>query len=80
MGWLITSLVRLYQILISPLLGPSCRYTPTCSNYMIDAIERHGAFKGFMMGIARVLRCHPFAKGGFDPVPDHFTLKPYEKR
>ncbi|PMB85024.1 membrane protein insertion efficiency factor YidD [Dolosicoccus paucivorans] len=77
---LLIGVVRLYQILISPLLGPSCRYRPTCSSYMIDAINRHGALKGLVMGIARILRCHPFAKGGFDPVPDHFTLKRYEKR
>ncbi|MGX7349193.1 membrane protein insertion efficiency factor YidD [Dolosicoccus paucivorans] len=77
---LLIGVVRLYQTLISPLLGPSCRYRPTCSSYMIDAINRHGALKGLVMGIARILRCHPFAKGGFDPVPDHFTLKRYEKR
>lgn len=77
---LLIGVVRLYQTLISPLLGPSCRYRPTCSSYMIDAINRHGVLKGLVMGIARILRCHPFAKGGFDPVPDHFTLKRYEKR
>lgn len=77
---ILIGLVKGYQTLISPLLGPSCRYTPTCSNYMIDAIKRHGALKGLLMGIARILRCHPFARGGFDPVPDHFTLKRYEKR
>lgn len=66
--------VRLYQKLISPLFPPSCIYRPTCSAYMIQAIEKHG-FKGVLMGFARILRCHPFAKAGDDPVPDHFSLK-----
>lgn len=68
------SLVRLYQTYISPLFPASCRYRPTCSNYMIEAIEKHG-FKGVLMGLARILRCHPFVQGGEDPVPDHFSLR-----
>ena len=67
-------LVRLYQRLLSPLFPPSCRYTPTCSNYMIQAIERHG-LKGILMGLTRILRCHPWSKTGADPVPDHFSLR-----
>lgn len=67
--------VRFYQRFISPLFPPSCRYYPTCSAYMITAIEVHGAFKGLLMGIARILRCQPFAKGGLDYVPQHFSLK-----
>ncbi|WP_373713674.1 membrane protein insertion efficiency factor YidD [Streptococcus sp.] len=67
-------LVRLYQRFISPLFPPSCRYQPTCSAYMIQALEKHGS-KGFLMGLARILRCHPFVEGGEDPVPDHFSLK-----
>lgn len=67
-------LVRLYQRFLSPLFPPSCRYTPTCSNYMIQAIERHG-LKGILMGLARILRCHPWSKTGADPVPDHFSLR-----
>ncbi|EKS20540.1 UPF0161 protein [Streptococcus urinalis FB127-CNA-2] len=66
--------VKAYQKWISPLFPPSCRYHLTCSNYMITAIEKHG-IKGVLMGLARILRCHPFAKGGEDPVPDYFTLK-----
>ncbi|WP_019790452.1 membrane protein insertion efficiency factor YidD [Streptococcus sobrinus] len=66
--------VRLYQKLISPLTPASCRYQPSCSNYMIQAIEKHGLV-GVLMGTARILRCHPFAQGGADPVPDHFSLK-----
>lgn len=67
-------LVRLYQRFISPLFPPSCRYRPTCSAYMIQALEKHGS-KGFLMGLARILRCHPFVEGGEDPVPDHFSLR-----
>lgn len=65
--------VRLYQKVLSPLFPPSCRYTPTCSNYMLQALERHGT-KGAVMGVARICRCHPFVTGGEDPVPDHFSL------
>ncbi|MCI7676732.1 MAG: membrane protein insertion efficiency factor YidD [Streptococcus orisratti] len=65
--------VRFYQKFISPAFPPSCRYKPTCSAYMIEAIEKHGA-KGILMGIARILRCHPLVEGGEDPVPDHFSL------
>lgn len=72
---LLLALLHFYKANISPLLPPSCRYQPTCSEYMMIAVERHGALKGFLMGMARLLRCHPLAKGGFDPVPDHFCLK-----
>jgi len=61
-------LIRIYQGCISPLLGKNCRYIPTCSEYTIEAIQEYGASKGIRMGIERILRCHPFAKGGFDPV------------
>jgi uncharacterized protein len=60
--------VRLYQLTISPLLGSRCRFYPTCSNYMIEAIHKKGFIKGICMGIWRILRCHPFNPGGFDPV------------
>lgn len=70
--------VRWYQKFISPLFPPSCRYRPTCSTYMITAIEKHG-IAGVLMGIARILRCHPFVQGGDDPVPGHFTLKRSKK-
>ncbi|MDO5043723.1 MAG: membrane protein insertion efficiency factor YidD [Coriobacteriia bacterium] len=62
-------LIRFYQIFISPLLPPSCIYTPTCSQYAIQAIEKYGPFKGLYLAIKRILRCHPFHKGGYDPVP-----------
>lgn len=61
-------ILRLYQWLISPLLGPACRYTPTCSHYAAEAIELHGA-RGLLLTGWRLLRCHPFSRGGFDPVP-----------
>lgn len=64
------SLIKFYQKCISPIMGKGkCKFYPTCSEYMKEAIEVHGAFKGFMMGIWRILRCNPFSKGGFDPVP-----------
>ncbi|MGY3779289.1 membrane protein insertion efficiency factor YidD [Isobaculum melis] len=63
-------LVRFYQKFISPLFPPSCRYQPTCSEYMIVSIQRFGAIKGTGMGIWRILRCNPFVKGGHDPVPE----------
>lgn len=75
MKWLLTKLVRGYQRFISPLFPPTCRYYPTCSNYMLQALAKHGAVKGGLMGLARILRCHPFVHGGVDPVPDHFTLR-----
>lgn len=66
--------IRGYQKFISPLFPPSCRYYPTCSNYAVQAIQKHGAIKGGVMGMARILRCHPFIKGGYDPVPDAFSI------
>ena len=67
-------IVRIYQTLISPLFPPSCRYYPTCSSYMIDALKKHGPILGLIMGISRILRCNPFIRGGVDPVPDNFTI------
>jgi uncharacterized protein len=62
-------LVRVYQVALSPLLGGSCRYYPTCSAYAIEALERHGALRGSWMAVRRIGRCHPFRPGGYDPVP-----------
>ncbi|MGX7106171.1 membrane protein insertion efficiency factor YidD [Hutsoniella sourekii] len=72
-------LIEGYQRWISPMLPPSCRYYPTCSTYTYQAIERFGFLRGFLMGICRILRCHPWAKGGHDPVPKNFTLRRLEK-
>ncbi len=62
-------LVRWYKRGVSPLLPPACRYTPTCSEYAVEAIERHGLGRGSYLAVRRVLSCHPFARGGYDPVP-----------
>lgn len=62
-------LIRFYQICISPLFPATCRFQPTCSNYTLQAIKKHGPFKGVFLGIKRILRCHPFHEGGYDPVP-----------
>lgn len=69
MRWLLRALIRAYQLFISPLLGPRCRFYPTCSHYALEAIEVHGALKGSWLALRRVLRCHPWNAGGLDPVP-----------
>ena len=61
--------IKFYQYCISPLNPPTCRYTPTCSQYALEAIEKYGALKGGWMAFRRILRCNPFHKGGYDPVP-----------
>ena len=63
-------LIRGYQLGISPLLGPRCRFYPSCSCYAHTAIERYGVLQGCWLGLKRVLRCHPFREGGYDPVPE----------
>lgn len=62
-------LVRGYQVAISPLLGSNCRYQPTCSQYMIEALREHGAWRGTWLGLRRIGRCHPWGGHGYDPVP-----------
>jgi len=61
--------IKFYQYVISPLTGQNCRYYPTCSAYALEAVEKYGSLKGAFLAIKRVLRCHPFHAGGFDPVP-----------
>jgi len=61
-------MLRAYKWTISPLFPPSCRYVPTCSEYAMEAVERYGVVRGVLMALARVLRCHPFVRGGYDPV------------
>jgi putative membrane protein insertion efficiency factor len=65
---LLIGLIQIYRRFLSPMLPPTCRYEPSCSLYTVQAIEKYGVLKGLFMGILRVLRCHPFARGGFDPV------------
>ena len=62
-------LIRGYQIAISPMLGNRCRFFPSCSEYAIEALEKHGMFKGGWLGVRRIGRCHPWQPGGYDPVP-----------
>lgn len=68
MSRILLALIRFYRAAISPLLGANCRYIPTCSAYAMQAIEKYGALKGGFMAVRRILRCHPFCKGGYDPV------------
>lgn len=63
-------LIRLYQLTLSALIGRRCRYLPTCSDYAMEAIDRHGAWRGLWLGAKRVCRCHPWGGDGFDPVPE----------
>ena len=69
LSWLLVQPIRVYQICISPLLGPSCRFTPTCSEYAKQAILKHGPIKGLYLAIWRILRCNPWGGSGYDPVP-----------
>jgi putative membrane protein insertion efficiency factor len=69
MRWLLIFLVRGYQVVISPLLPSTCRFYPSCSAYAVEALEKHGAWRGFKLTVRRLARCHPFHPGGYDPVP-----------
>ncbi len=68
-AWLLIFLVRGYQVVLSPLFPPACRYYPSCSQYAIEALEKHGALRGGWLAARRIARCHPFRPGGYDPVP-----------
>ena len=61
--------IKIYQIVLSPVIGPSCRFNPTCSNYAIQAITKYGALKGLYLALKRIIRCHPWGESGNDPVP-----------
>ena len=67
-------LIRFYQVCISPLKPPTCRFTPTCSQYGLEAFRRHGPLKGLILTVWRVLRCNPWGGSGYDPVPEKFSL------
>ena len=73
LSWWLLGVIALYRRFVSPLLGSSCRYLPTCSAFAMEAIEVHGAFRGIALAVGRVGRCHPFRKGGSDPVPGIMT-------
>jgi len=68
--------IRFYQVAISPLTGPSCRFTPTCSEFAVGAIDRYGALPGGWLAFKRILRCHPFGGQGYDPVPEVTASEP----
>ena len=67
--WLPVKLIRLYQIVLSPYMGRQCRYTPTCSNYALEALRKHGLLRGSWLALRRILRCAPWGGSGYDPVP-----------
>ncbi len=69
MKWILIGLLQAYRYLLSPMLGRSCRFEPSCSAYAIEALRRHGAVRGTMLAARRVSRCHPWHPGGYDPVP-----------
>lgn len=69
MSRLMIGLIKLYQYCISPFFPPSCRFSPTCSNYASEALTKYGLIKGMILSIGRILRCHPWNRGGYDPVP-----------
>ena len=73
--YLLIKLIKIYQFLISPLLGNSCRYFPTCSEYSIDSLKTHGFFKGLFYSLKRILSCHPWGSDGFDPVKKKMKFK-----
>ena len=88
MSWLLIKLLRLYQLLVSPALhallpaASGCRFTPTCSQYAIEALRAHGAWRGLWLAARRLARCHPWGGHGYDPVPtpDGFRVTSYESR
>ena len=63
------ALIKIYQLIISPWIGPKCRFTPTCSHYATEALKKYGPFKGIWLAIKRISRCHPWGGSGYDPVP-----------
>jgi putative membrane protein insertion efficiency factor len=73
MARVLLALIRLYQLVLSPLLGRGCRFEPSCSRYTASCIETHGALRGSWLGVRRIARCHPFHPGGYDPPPQKLT-------
>jgi uncharacterized protein len=77
-AWTLLLLVRFYITFLSPFFGGACRFHPSCSNYAVEAIARHGAARGLSLALRRLMRCNPFTKGGFDPVPDELPCEHFE--
>ena len=75
LSYILIKLIKCYKFLISPLFGQSCRYLPTCSEYSIEALKTHGLFKGLFLSTKRILSCHPWGQGGFDPVKKEMKVK-----
>ncbi|MCH1424847.1 MAG: membrane protein insertion efficiency factor YidD [Pseudomonadales bacterium] len=67
---IVSAMIRVYQWIISPLLGPRCRFYPSCSHYMLESLEKHGLTAGLKLGVKRVIKCHPLHPGGIDEVPE----------
>jgi hypothetical protein len=78
MKYLLIDLLKLYKTFLSPFLPPSCRFTPTCSEYAMQAVEKHGAVRGSWMAFKRLMRCQPFCAGGHDPVPGQRSVIRYQ--
>jgi hypothetical protein len=76
--WLLLMCIRFYQAVFAPVMPVGCKFYPSCSQYAVEAITRHGALRGVRLAAARLLRCRPFTQGGFDPVPDPDDLSPNE--
>ncbi|HTU33826.1 MAG TPA: membrane protein insertion efficiency factor YidD [Candidatus Acidoferrum sp.] len=76
-AWILLGFLRLYIVCLSPVFGGACKFYPSCSNYAVEAVTKHGARQGFVLAAKRLMRCRPFTKGGFDPVPDDV---PHSKR
>ncbi len=73
--YILIKLIKLYKYLVSPLIGQSCKYLPTCSEYSIDALKTFGFFKGLLLSMKRILSCHPWSNGGFDPIKKKIKVK-----
>ncbi len=73
--YILIKFIKIYQFLLSPLLGQSCRHYPTCSNYSIEALKTYGLFKGLLLSIKRIFSCHPWAEGGYDPIKKQIKIK-----
>jgi len=76
--WVLVLAIQAYRVALSPMLGSTCRYAPSCSAYAIEALQKHGPWRGSLLAAGRIGRCHPFQPGGYDPVPDPAAPRPAE--